>query len=333
MATELTTVGGEQAIFIVPDDGPQIEVKISGESVWLTPAQMSALFGRELSVIHRHIRNVFAQGEVPEDEGYRQNLPITSQAGGRPEVAFNLDVIISVGYRVKSKHGVEFRQWATRVLKEKLLKDYRDGAQESKRYLSGLKNIAILAQRSSSEKQEDPAAVLSIIERYARSWNLLLQYDEGQLPPPSTKPTKRMARLTLHQASRAIDRFRRSLAEKGETTELFGKVRTDGLASILGNLEQTWGGKPVYLDVPTRAAHLLYFVIKDHPFFDGNKRIGSLLFLVYLDKNDRATRQDRTPLFDDNAMVALALLIAESDPKHKDIIIRLIINLIDGGER
>jgi prophage maintenance system killer protein len=308
----------EQAVFIVPDDGTQIDVKIGSETVWLTPVQMADLFDRHHSVIRKHVRNVFSQGELAE-ESNAQNLRIST--GGRPDTAYSLDVIISVGYRVKSQRGVEFRQWATRILKERLIDDYRRRADEATNVLAGLKNIELLARGVAKDDKEDAEKVLGLIERYARSWHLLLQYDESKLPPPSSEPSKRMARLTPRQATKAIDQFKKSLVSKGQATDLFGKDRGDGLASILGNLEQTWGGRPVYPNVDVRAAHLLYFVIKNHPFFDGNKRIGSLLFLHYLDKNHR-------PLFEESALVALALLIAESDPKHKEVVIRLIISLM-----
>jgi hypothetical protein len=194
----------DRAVFIAPDDGAQIDVRVTSETVWLTAAGMSELFGRELSVIHRHIRNVFKQGEVANDEGYRQNLPITSSQGGRPEVAYSLDVIISVGYRVKSQRGVEFRQWATRILKERLLDDLRRRTEESSRVLAGLRNIELLAHGAGAS---DPAAapeVLALIERYARSWHLLLQYDEKKLPAPSGEPSKRMARITALQAAKIV---------------------------------------------------------------------------------------------------------------------------------
>lgn len=321
MATHLVPLGN-QAVFIVPDDGAEIDVRLESETVWLTAAQMAALFDRDQSVIRRHVRNTFAEKEVPDDEGYRQNLPVTAPTGGRPEPAYSLDVIISVGYRVKSRRGVEFRRWATRVLKERLIGDYRRRAEEAANILAGLKNIELLARDAAIDDGYDSAGVLALIEKYARSWHILLQYDEKQLPPPSMEPSKRMARLTLKQAAKIIDQFRKSLAQKGQATPLFGRDRGDELASILGNLEQTWGGSPVYPNVETRAAHLLYFVIKDHPFLDGNKRIGSLLFLHYLNKN-------RRPLLEKSALVALALLIAESDPKHKEVIIRLVANLME----
>lgn len=311
----------DRAGFVVPGKDTRIDVRIGSESVWLTPAQMSDLFGRELSVIHRHIRNAFSEGEVPDEEGYRQNLPITSKAGGRPEVAYNLDVVISVGYRVKSSNGVAFRRWATGIIKEKLLSDYRRGARDTSTLLAGVKNISILAKSIDADDPESNLRLLDLIDRYARSWQVLLQYDEKRLPEPSGELSKKMARLTLRQAQKAIEQFRKSLIKKGEATEIFGRDRGDLLGALLGNLEQTWGGQPVYPNIDTRAAHLLYFVIKNHPFVDGNKRIGSLLFLHYLEKNKR-------PLLEDSALVALALLVAESDPKQKEFVIRLIVSLM-----
>src|SRR5262249_453580 len=160
-------------------------------------------------------------------------------------------------------------------LQERLRHDLNRRTEDSARYLAGLKNVELLA----TDPAHDAPAVLDLIGRYARSWRLLLQYDENALPPAPTQPSKPLPRLTLMQANKIIERFKQALAKTGQATELFGRVRGDALASILGNLEQTWDGEPVYPNVDVRAAHLLYFVIKNHPFVDGNKRIGSLLFL------------------------------------------------------
>ena len=172
-------------------------------------------------------------------------------------------------------------------------------------------------------------AMLDLVQHYTRSWRVLLQYDENRLPAGPSTPTKKMARLTLAQANQQIAKFKKALAADGEATVFFGAPRGDGLESILGTIEQTFEGAPLYPDVETRAAHLLYFVIKDHPFTDGNKRIGSLLFLHYLDKNRRLIGHGDVPRFDDRSLVALALLIAESDRGHKDSMIRLVMTLLD----
>ncbi len=321
MATGLTPTSSEQAVFIVPDDGAEIDVRIASETVWLTQAQIAKLFDVTRENINIHLTGIYRDGELDQEATCKENLQVRTEGGRqvrRKTLIYDLDAIISVGYRVNSKTATAFRQWATRVLKQRLIADHRKRIEAAERYLAGLKNIELLAHHADT----DAAAVLALIERYARSWRLLLQYDENRLPQPPTQPTKRMARLTLIQANKVIERFKKSLGQTGQATDLFGKVRDDALASILGNLEQTWGGVPLYPNVETRAANLLYLVIKDHPFFDGNKRIGSLLFLHYLSKNGRK-------LLDDNALVALALLIAESDPKHKDIVVRLVISLLE----
>jgi prophage maintenance system killer protein len=323
MAKELVPAEA-RSVFILPEDGVHIDVRIGSETVWLTQRQMAELFDTSSDNIGVHIKNTFADGELAE-KATTEDFSVV-QTEGRRKVRrdlkhYNLDAIISVGYRVNSKRGVTFRQWATRLIREQLVDDYKQRAKESLQILAGLKNIELLAHGAAVSNPAGVPEVLALIEKYARSWHLLLQYDEKRLPAPSEEPSKRIARLTPRQAAKIIDQFRRSLARKGQATDLFGRDRSDGLASILGNLEQTWGGQPVYPNVETRAAHLLYFVIKNHPFLDGNKRIGSPLFLHYLEKNDR-------PLLDESGLVALALLVAESDPKQKDVVVRLTISLM-----
>jgi prophage maintenance system killer protein len=171
-------------------------------------------------------------------------------------------------------------------------------------------------------------AVLNVVTRYTRSWRLLLQYDEDRLPESPSSPTQSKAGLSLDSSRRAIAELKQALMAKGEATTLFGQERGDALDAILGSIEQTFGGQALYPSVESRAAHLLYFVIKDHPFSDGNKRIGSFLFLIYLDRNGRLISADGTPRFADNALVAVALLVAESDPAQKELLIRLIQNLM-----
>jgi prophage maintenance system killer protein len=323
--TDIASLDQKQAIFIVPGDDAQIDVRIDSETVWLTQRHMADLFDTSSDNVGLHITNIYSEGELAEQATTEVFSVVRTE--GRRRVRrdvkhYNLDTIISVGYRVNSKRAVTFRQWATRVLKRHLEEDLRRRTEQGERansYLAGLRNVELLA----SNIGDEPAAVLDLIERYARAWRRLLQFDEEKLPPVPTQQSKRMARLTLNQANKIIEQFKKSLFEKGEASDLFGRVRDDALAGILRGLEQTWSGKALYPNVETRAANLLYLVIKDHPFFDGNKRIGSLLFLRYLEKNGR-------PLLEDSALVALALLIANSDPKHKDIVIRLVIDLMQG---
>jgi prophage maintenance system killer protein len=176
--------------------------------------------------------------------------------------------------------------------------------------------------------QEEARALLSIIGRFSNSWRMLRQYDENQLPERPAAPTRRVKRLTAKQAHAAVAALKTELMQKGEASDLFGREHSDGLAGILGNIEQTFGGKALYPSVEERAAALLYFVIKNHPFTDGNKRIGSLLFVHFLEKNGCLSRPDGSQRFDANALVAVALLVADSDPKQKSLVMRLIMAML-----
>ena len=245
---------------------------------------------------------------------------------------FNLDAILSVGYRVNSKRGTQFRIWATRTLRDHLLRGYtlnerrlrEKGLAEIEQAMSLLSRTLIAHALVTDEGR----AVLEVVQRYTRTWRWLLQYDESRLPEAPLRAVALKAGLTLAEARAVITRLRDHLAAWGETGSLFGQERGEALAGILGAIEQTFGGQPLYPSVQALAAHLLYFVIKDHPFGDGNKRIGTLLFLDYLRRNGLLLRADGSPVLADNAMVALALLVAESAPAQKDLMIRLILNLI-----
>jgi prophage maintenance system killer protein len=178
---------------------------------------------------------------------------------------------------------------------------------------------------------DEGRAVLDVVEQYTRSWQLLLEYDERRLPESPRHPVSPSGTLSLESARRAIGSFRDVVGSRGSRTDLFGHERGDQLAAILGNVEQTFGGVPLYPSAQTRAAHLLYFLIKDHPFTDGNKRIGTLLFLEYLRRNGLLVRPDGTLRLADTTMVALALLVAESEPRQKDLMTRLVLSLIEDG--
>jgi prophage maintenance system killer protein len=243
----------------------------------------------------------------------------------RSRKMYNLDVIISVGYRVNSRRGVRFRQWASSVLKDHLL----DGYSLNRRRLGerGLEEaqaaLDLLSRTLASNALVDDTgqAVIALVARYAKTWRLLLQYDENRVPmPEGCRPARGV--LECDRARAAISGLKTDLAARGEATGIFGLERNDALAGILGNIEQTMFGEPLYASREERAAHLLYFVIKDHPFTDGNKRIGALLFLLYLQQEGIALRPG------DTALTALALLVAESLPGNKDLLIRLIVNLL-----
>jgi prophage maintenance system killer protein len=332
MSSSNESRGGEVVVYEAPDGEVRVEVRLERETVWLSLNQMVELFGRERSVITKHVRNVFREGEL-ESEAVCAKFAHTASDGKTYQVDhYNLDVVISVGYRVKSSRGTQFRIWATRTLRDHLLRGYT--LNERRLREKGLAEIeqavSLLARTLIAHAlvTDEGRAVLEVVQRYTRTWRWLLQYDESRLPEAPLQPVALKAGLTLAEARAVITRLRDHLAARGETGSLFGQERGEALAGILGAIEQTFGGQPLYPSVQARAAHLLYFVIKDHPFGDGNKRIGTLLFLDFLRRNGLLLRADGSPVLADNAMVALALLVAESAPAQKDLMIRLILNLI-----
>jgi prophage maintenance system killer protein len=320
---------GEVVVYETPDGGARVEVVVGDETVWLTEAQMADLFDRERSVIGRHIRNVFAEGELAR-EGSVQILPRTPD-GGRPGATYNLDVIISVGYRVKSRRGTQFRIWATNTLRDHLIQGYT--LSEKRLLARGVEFDQAVALLSSTLRNQELVtdegqAVLEVVQRYARSWRMLRAFDEDQLSSAPDRTSAPIASLDITAARATIRTLRGDLVARGENPGMLGQERGDALESILLNIEQTWGGEALYPTIESRAAHLLYFVIKDHPLSDGNKRTGSLLFLDYLRRNNALLGSNGRPRFSDTALVALALLVAESDASHKDLVVRLILNLL-----
>jgi prophage maintenance system killer protein len=251
----------------------------------------------------------------------------------RPVGFYNLDVIISVGYRVKSPRGTQFRIWATRVLRQHLIQGYSLHQRRlQQRGLGDLQQALALMARTLSSRgllNDEGQAVLEVVQRYSRAWRWLLAYDEDRLPPITAEPDGSPEALKLEEAQRAIETLRADLARCGEATPLFGLDNRQALGGILGAIEQTFDGQPLYPTAQLRAAHLLYFVIKDHPFADGNKRIGTLLFLEFLRRNQLLLLADGEPRIADNGMAALALLIAESAPQQKELMIRLVIALLE----
>lgn len=311
---------------IIYDSGEaRVEVRVERESVWLTQEQMSALFGRERSVITKHIRNVFAEGELDEKSNV-QNLHIAGS--DKPAKFYNLDVIISVGYRVKSIQGTRFRQWATRVLREHLTRGYSLDRQRFERNAAELEAALQLVRKAAAGEAltaDQGRGLVDVIARYTQAFLWLQRYDEGLLTAPAGSPGGVLP--TLPEARAALARLKADLMARGEASELFARERGDAFAAILGNLEQSVFGAPAYPTVETKAAHLLYFVIKNHPFADGNKRSGAFLFVDFLARNGRLLRGGE-PVINDVGLAALALLVAESDAKNKDVMIRLIENML-----
>lgn len=306
-----------------------VDVRLDGDTVWLRQEQMTQLFGRERSVITKHIRNVFAEGEL-QAESVCANFAHTAPDGKTYQVAhYNLDVIISVGYRVKSPQGVQFRQWATRLLREHLTRGYTLNQQRLQANAAELQAALELVRKAAQTptlSADTGRGLVDIVTRYAATFLWLQRYDEGLLTDPATQPGGTLP--SAAQARSALAQLKADLMQRGEATELFARERGDGLAALLGNLEQTVFGEPAYPSIEAKAAHLLYFVIKNHPFADGNKRSGAFLFVDFLHRNQRLLDAEGQPVINDVGLAALALLVAESDPAHKDVLIRLIINML-----
>jgi len=312
-------------LYKAQDGHIELMVNLCEETVWLTQKQLSELFDKNVRTVSEHINSIFKEGELNEDSVIR-NFRITAADGKTYDTKhYNLDVIISVGYRVHSKRGTEFRQWATSLLKEHLIQGYTLNKKRlAERGIKELQQSIELLQKTLSRNDlvnDLGQETIQLIMSYTKTWHLLLAYDEDELTLPSQgKPA--IAALPYKTAIQAIQTLKSDLSLRNEATPLFGNERKHSLQSILGNIEQTFDGEPLYKSAEERAAHLLYFIIKDHPFSDGNKRIACLLFLLYL------KLQNNTIKLNDNGLVALALLIAESDPQQKGLLIRLVVNLL-----
>jgi len=320
-------MSGQIQIFQSADGQVQLDVSLDQDTVWLTQAQMVDLFARNQSVISRHVNNVFKEGELAR-ESNMQKMHIANS--DKPVALYSLDVIISVGYRVKSQHGVQFRQWATQVLKQHLVDGYSLNQRRlQERGIEFEQVVSLLSQTLANQQLVNPAgeAVVSVISDYARSWSLLQGYDEQSLSELTAKQADMQA-LNLDDAFAAITQLKQELINKGEATELFGQLRGEGLASAIATIEQGFGDELFYPNVASRAANLLYFVIKNHPLADGNKRSGSFLFLWYLRINQHLLAKPVEQLINDNTLVALALLVAESKPDQKALMIRLVEHFI-----
>jgi len=312
-------------------EGPKLDVKMEKQTVWLSLDQMTALFDRDKSVISRHIKNVFKEREL-EKNSVVANFATTAADGKIYQVDYyNLDVIISVGYRVKSLRGTQFRIWATRILKDHLVQGYTINEKrlsEAKEKFTELQN-AILFLRAKAKHEllaGQEQEILNLLAYYSNSLTILEEYDKNKLSLPKGGKTK--YRLTHDRALEIIENIKVELVKKKQAGDIFGRQSAHKLESILANLWQTFGGRELYKSLEEKAAHLLYLIIKDHPFIDGNKRVASFLFVYFLDKNNFLYRKNGEKKINDNALVALALLIAISDPKDKEVMIKIVVNLL-----
>lgn len=321
-------------IYQSEDGQVSLQVSLENETVWLTQAQMAQLFDKDVRTVNEHIGNVFSEGELTKDSTIRK-FRIVRQEGKRQvqrEIEhYNLDVIISVGYRVKSKRGVQFRQWATGVLKKFLVQGYALNQRRlQEKGVEFNQALSLLSQTLANQSliSEEGKAVISVVQDYAKTWSLLQAYDEQSLKEIALKQ-QNMQALIFDDVLKAITELKQELIAKGEATELFGQLRSDGLASAIATIEQGFGEELFYPNVASRAAHLLYFVIKNHPLADGNKRTGSFLFLWYLHLNQHLLAKPVERLINENTLVALALLVAESLPEQKELMIKLVEHFVE----
>lgn len=315
---------GEIKIYEGENGQVRVEAKIKDETIWLSQKEVANLFGIDRSVITKHLNNIFKTEELKEDSVCAIFAHTAEDNKTYNTKFYNLDAIISVGYRVNSKKATDFRIWATKTLKQYLVNGYIINDKKFKEVQSIIQFIT--AKAKVSELSGHEKEILDVIERYSKTWKVLGEYDEGNIGIEKFKKSK--YQLNYYKSRQVIDELKEDLLQKKIVGDLFGSERGHAFEGILGNLYQTFGGEELYGSVEEKGAHLLYFVIKDHPFSDGNKRIGSLLFLHFLNENSFLFKNNGEVKISDRTLVALALLVASSDPREKESIVRLIINLI-----
>lgn len=312
-------------IYTSADGSIEIQVQFDQDTVWLSQAQLVVLFERDVSVISRHIRNALNEGEVSESN--LQKMQIANS--DKPVTLYDLDVVISVGYRVKSTRGVQFRRWATERLREYLVQGYALNQQRFDQNAAELQQAIALIRKAAQAPDINATTgrgLVEIVSRYTQTFLWLQRYDEGLLNDPQGQEGGDLP--TPEIAMQALQQLKQSLMARGEATALFAHPREDGLSAIFGNLNQSVFGESAYPTIESKAAHLLYFVVKNHPFSDGNKRSGAFLLVDFLHRNQRLLNERGEPVINDTGLAALTLLVAESDAKQKETLIRLIMHML-----
>ena len=305
-----------QIVLFKSSDGEvSLPVPVGHDSVWLTQAQMARLFGKDQSVISRHIRNAMTDGEL-DSTMYAKNAYLVGNASGvRSYDIYNLDVVISVGYRVHSLRGVEFRRWATKILHEYIVQGYA----VNRKRLTQLGQAVEVMKRVSNNLDTDQ--VLDVVKSYSSALDLLDCYDHQTVGKPSTKA--RSVELTYEECRAFIDDMKFA-----GSSALFGNEKDGSFKSALGAVYQSFGGKDLYPSAQEKAANLLYLVTKNHGFSDGNKRIAAGLFLYFLKRNKLLLRKDGSKRIADHTLVALTVMIAESKPAEKEMMVNLVMNFL-----
>ncbi len=305
-------MAGSIILFESADREVRLSVHLGARTVWLSQEQMSELFGRSVSVISRHIGNALREGEISEGRNLQKMQNMRSDGGS---TLYDLDVIISVGYRVKSQRGVEFRRWATDVLRRYIV----DGHAENEKRLAQLGQIARIMARI--PESLETRQVLDIVQSYTAALSLLDDYDHQRLSVPEGDVATYV--LGYEECRRVIDGMR-----FGNEGDLFGVEKDNSFKGSIGDIYQSFEGQDIYPSLQEKAANLLYFVVKNHSFIDGNKRIAATMFLYFLDRNGALFGNDGDKLVDDSTLVAITIMIAESKPCEKETMIALVMNFL-----
>ena len=331
----MTETGKGNIIIYQPENNlPALEVRLEEETVWLTQKQISQLFNTERSVITKHINNVFNTGELRKNSVCAKFAHTATDGKTYQTQFYNLDMIISVGYRVNSKMGTRFRIWATNVLKQHIVRGYtinEKRLQEARDNFRKLKESVEVFQRVVENRtltDAEAKGIVQVIRDYAHALDTLDGYDRQSLTIRNVNRDEHFT-LDYDKARSALQELIDAESQKPGRGDLYGKERGNILQGIIASVYQTVGGKDAYPSVEEKAAHLLYFLIKNHPFVDGNKRVAGAMFLWFLEQNHWLYRADGSKRIAGNALTALCLMVAQSDPKEKDLIVKVIINLIN----
>ena len=308
-------------IILFENQGIKLEVNVKDETVWLTQDQMSKLFGKAKSTINEHIKNIFKENELQENETMTKFG--NSEFSDKPTNYYNLDMIISVGYRVKSQQGIAFRKWSTKVLKDYMLKGYVIN-QKRLEYLEKTVQLIDIANRIDDKIEADEIKnVLKVIGEYTKALDLLDSYDYRSIK--KIKGTDSLKQIKYEDCKLIIENLKFN-----EKSNLFAVERDRGLEAIIGNIYQSFDGEYIYKSVEEKAANFLYLIVKNHVFVDGNKRIAATLFIYFLEFYN-ILYKDNKQVIDNNTLAALTLLIAESNPKEKDILVDLVTNFLNNN--
>jgi len=324
MKKEQITKNNSIAVYQAKNGAIELRADSKMETVWASLDQISSLFGRDKSVISRHIKNIFKDQELKESSVVAKNATTASDGKSYKVIFYNLDMILSIGYRVNSKLATQFRIWATKTLREYITKGFIINKLRIKNnYNQFLEAINDIKKLIPGDSNIDRASILDLVTAFADTWLSLDAYDKDNLAADGK--TKKQVILTAEKLNKFLGEFKKELVKKGEATDIFGiEIRKDVLVGIVGNVMQSFGGKALYPTVEEKAAHLLYFMVKNHPFIDGNKRSGAFAFVWFLKKAGLLERSKITP----PALTALTLFIAESDPKNKERMIKIVLQLL-----